>query len=58
MFDEDDLRAQRVEIAMRHGFHRALRADRHERGRLHDAVRRLHFAAPRGAVGVRDAKTE
>ena len=55
---EDDLRAQVVEIAMRHRLHGALRADRHEGRRVHDAVRRRQHAAPRGAVRVRDFKTE
>jgi hypothetical protein len=35
-----------------------LRADRHERGRLHDPVRRLHLAAPGAAVSVKDSKAE
>jgi len=39
-------------------FDRALRADRHERRRLDDAVRRRHAAAAREAVAVRQLKTE
>ena len=37
---EQDLRADRFEIAVGDTLHRALRADRHERGRLDLAVRR------------------
>ena len=55
---EDDLRAQVVEIAMRHRLHGALRADRHEGRRVHDAVRRREHAAPRGAMRVRHFKPE
>jgi hypothetical protein len=55
---EDDLRTQIVEIPMRHGFHRALRAHGHERGRLHGTVRRRQHASPRGAVGVRHRESE
>ena len=45
---EDDLGADRLEVAVQRRLDRALRAHRHERRRLHDAVRRLEFtqAAP------------
>ena len=44
---QEDLGAERVEIAVRDAFHRALRADRHERRRLDVAVRASHDAAAR-----------
>src|SRR5918994_1690508 len=47
---EDDLGAQVVEIAMRHGFHGALSADSHERGRLNSTVSCLQHTPPSGAV--------
>ncbi len=55
---QQDLRAERVELAVRDAFHRALRADRHEGGRLHVTVRGRHAAAPREAVGVRELEAE
>ena len=55
---EQDLGAQRFEVAVGHALHRPLRADRHERRRLHVAVRGRQHAAPRTAVGMRDAETE
>src|SRR5688572_22496856 len=55
---EDDLCAEIVEIAMCYGFHGALSADSHERGRVHDAVRRRQHTTPRGAVRVRDFELE
>src|SRR5581483_11978969 len=55
---EQDLGAAGDEIAVRDALDGALRADRHERGRLHDAVRRPQLAAARRAVGVRDVEGE
>ena len=52
---EDDLRADLLEVAMPHRLDRSLRPDRHEGRRLHDAVRRLELAEPRGAVGASEA---
>ena len=49
---QQDLGADRLEVAVGHALHRALRADRHERRRLHLAVRRRHTPAPGAAVGV------
>ena len=58
MLLEQDLGAERLEIAVRDALHRALRADRHERRRLDVAVRGRHDAAARAAVGVGDAKAK
>src|SRR6185295_4230817 len=55
---EEDLGAQRLEIAMRDPLHRALRADRHERRRLDGTVRGRHYTATRAPFGMRDAKIE
>src|SRR5262245_15502932 len=55
---QDDPGADRFEIAMGDALDRALRADRHERRRLDDAVRRRHHAASRRAVGVCYAEIE
>ena len=55
---EQNLSAERFQIAMRDAFHGALRAHRHERRRLDIAVRRRHHAAPRAPVAVRHAKAE
>ena len=55
---QDDLGADRLEIAVRDAFDGALRADGHERRRLDGAVRGRQHAAPRGAVGVRHTETE
>ena len=49
---EDDLRAGVVKVAMKRRLYGPLCPDRHERGRLHDAVRRMEFSASRGAVGA------
>ena len=43
---EQDLRAERFEIAMRDALHRALRGNRHERRRVDDTVGRGDPAAP------------
>ena len=48
---EDDLGARILEVAMPNRLDRALRADRHERRRLDDAVRRLELAEARRAIG-------
>ena len=55
---EKQRRADRLQIAVRHSLHGALRADRHERGRLDLAMRRGEDAAPRAAVTVGDAEGE
>ena len=41
-----------VEVAVQRGLDGPLRADRHERRRLHHAVRRVELAEARGAVGA------
>jgi hypothetical protein len=46
------------EIAAGHALHCALRADRHERGRLHRAVRCHHHATARAAVDMTHLKGE
>ena len=51
---EDDLRAELVELPVRHRLHRAARADRHEHRRLDDAVRRTQLAAPGQAFAMSD----
>jgi hypothetical protein len=55
---EDDLRADFLEVAVPHRLDGALRADRHEGGRLDDAVRRPQLAAPGGAVAGRQREAE
>jgi hypothetical protein len=55
---QQDRGADRFEVAMGQAFHRALRPDRHERRRLHVAMRRRHAPAPRAAVGVSHAEAE
>jgi hypothetical protein len=55
---QKNLCAERLEIAMRDAFHRALRPDRHERRRFDVAVRGRQDSASRAAVGVGDAKAE
>ena len=49
---EDDLGAELFQVALAHRLDGALRADRHERRRLHHAVRGRELAAARGAVDV------
>ena len=49
---EDDLRARILEVREERPLYGALRADGHEGGRLHDAVRRLELAQPRSPVGA------
>ena len=53
---QEDLGPDRFEVAVHDALHRTLSPYRHERRRLDVAVRRRHDAAPRGAVGVGDAK--
>ena len=55
---EQDIGAGRAHIVMMHALDRRLRADRHERRRAHDAVRRCHLAGARGAVGGGEAEGE
>jgi hypothetical protein len=49
---EDHLGPNRFEIAVRDAFHRPLGADRHERRRVHPAVRCGHHAPPGAAVDM------
>ena len=55
---EDDLGARLFEVAVASRLDGTLRADRHERRRLHDAVRRLELAETRRAVGASHGETE
>src|SRR5262249_28612732 len=55
---QQDLGADRFEVAMRDALDGALRADRHERRRLDLTVRRRHPATPRAAIPVYDLKRE
>jgi hypothetical protein len=55
---EQDRGADRFEVAVGQAFHRALRTDRHERRRLHLAMRRRHTPAPRAAIGVSHTEPE
>src|SRR5262245_27538509 len=55
---EDDLRAGLLEIAVERRLDASLRADRHERGCLHDAVRRAQLAQTRTAVGCEQREAE
>src|SRR6185295_12347553 len=55
---QQDLGAERVELAVSDALHRALRADRHERRRLDAAVGRRHAAAPGAGVAMRHVKIE
>src|SRR5262249_44091015 len=55
---QQDLGAERFEVAMRDALHRALRPNRHEGRRLDFTVRRAQNAATREVVGVRDPKRE
>jgi hypothetical protein len=49
---EDDPRTRLFEVAMAHRLDASLRSNRHERGRLNDAVRRTELAEACGPVGV------
>src|SRR5581483_3646808 len=51
---ENHLGADLFEIARRHRFDRALCANGHERRCLHDAVRRVEFAASSPSIRVQD----
>ena len=53
---EHDLGAGRTHVIRHQALHRALRADRHEGGRLHAPMRGDEFAAARGAVGLDQAE--
>src|SRR5260370_900091 len=55
---EQDLGAERLEIAVRDPFDGALGAHRHECWRLHVTVRRRHPPTPRAPVGVRHVEPE
>src|SRR5580765_680764 len=55
---EQHLRAEAVELPVRHALHRALRAYRHEGRRLDVAVGGRHPAPARARVGVRHLKSE
>src|SRR6185312_12074701 len=47
---EDDLGTDLAKIARRHGFHRTIRANRHERGRFDQAARQRDAATACGTV--------
>ena len=47
---EDDLRAGVADLVRMQAAHGSVRTDRHERGRLHDAVRRRERSGSRGAL--------
>jgi hypothetical protein len=49
---QNDLGAERFEIAMQHGLDAALRTDRHERRRLHHAMRCMELAAAGRPIGA------
>jgi hypothetical protein len=55
---QQDRGADRFEVAVGQAFHRALRTDRHERRRLHLAMRGRHTPAARAAIGVSHAEAE
>ena len=55
---EQNLGAGGAHVVMMHALDRGRRADRHERRRVHDTVRRRHLAGARGAVGGREAEGE
>ena len=55
---EDDLGAQFLQFARRHGLDRGLGAHRHEYRRLHRAVRSPQYAAPGGSLGILAEKLE
>ena len=48
---EDDLGAAVGDVAVQGGFDGSLRADGHERRRVHEAVRGLELTDSRGAIG-------
>ena len=53
---ENNLRAKSLKLFCRNAFHRGARADRHERGRVNDAVRQPELSAARAAVARADAE--
>src|SRR5262245_12102326 len=55
---EDDLRARLFQSAVARRLDASLRADRHERGCLHDAVRCAQLAQTRSAVGCEQREAE
>jgi hypothetical protein len=55
---EQNVRAERLELLVRDALDRTLGADRHERRRLDDAMRRRHPSAARAGVGVRQVEAE
>src|ERR1043166_1518912 len=55
---QQNLRAERLEIAMRDAFDCALRADGHERRRLDLAMGRRQHAGARATVSMRDPETK
>ena len=55
---EQNIGAGRTHVVMMHALDRRLGADRHERRRAHDAVRRRDLAGARGAVGGGEAEGE
>jgi hypothetical protein len=55
---KDDFGAAFDEVAVKRGFNRSLRADRHERRRVDDAVRRLELAETRGTVSPAEGETK
>src|SRR5262245_40866459 len=55
---EDDLRSRLLQIAVAHRLDASLRANRHERRRLNDAVQHAQLAQPRTAVGCEQRAAE
>ena len=55
---QDDGGADALEVAVQRRFHAALGADGHERGRLHQAMRRGERTEARAAVGRAQAESE
>ena len=55
---EQDIGARSADIVMVHALDRRLRADRHESGRAHHAVRGRYLAGARGAIGGDQAEGE
>jgi hypothetical protein len=55
---EDDLGASIAKVPMQRGLDSALRADRHERRRLHDAMRGVELPAAGRAIRAMKRETE
>ena len=53
---EDDLRPETLELLGRHGLHRPVGTDRHERRRVDGAVGRDQAAEARSAIGRKHAE--